>query len=135
MNLLTDLVGSVFMALLSKPFNPTSNTTYTNSPVDFKLASSRFQEFAVIEAGTITDGSYEVKLLESNEMFANFTDVVNGTVSLTTSNANSNIILPFYRTKRYLKAWITCTGVTTGGFLAVLAMGQQHRPGGNALVP
>ncbi len=135
MNILTDLVNAIVSGLVFRPTNINANSTWVGSLVDFRLGSSRFQEFAVIQAGTITDGSYEIKLVESNEMFANFTDVTNGIVSLTSANSNSNTIFPFYRTKRYLKAFITSSGLTGGGYFAVLCLAQQHRPGATALVP
>lgn len=134
MNILTDLVNAVVSAQILKPQSIASSTTTNGTGADFQTAAVRFQEFAVVQAGTITDGTYAIKLQESTDN-STWTDISGATASLTTTNASSNTIIAFYRTKRYLRAVVTSTGVTSGGLFAILGVSQLQRPGGTALVP
>ena len=134
MNILTDLVNAVVSAQLLKPQSIATSTTTNGTGADFQTAAVRFQEFAVIQAGTITDGSYAVKIQESTDN-STWTDISGATASLTTTNNSTSTLIAFYRTKRYLRAVVTSTGVTSGGLFAVLGLSQQQRPGATALVP
>ena len=134
MNILTDLVNAVVSAQLLKPQSIASSTTTNGTGADFQTAAVRFQEFAVIQTGTITDGTYAVKIQESTDN-STWTDISGATASLTTTNNSTSTLIAFYRTKRYLRAVVTSTGVTSGGVFAVLAVSQAQRPGGTVLVP
>ena len=134
MNILTDLVNAVVSAQILKPQSIASSTTTNGTGADFQSAAIRYQEFAVIQAGTITDGTYAFKLQESTDN-STWTDIANATASLTTTNNSTSTLIAFYRTKRYLRAVVTSTGVTSGGVFAVLAVSQAQRPGGTVLVP
>jgi hypothetical protein len=134
-NILTDLVNAVVSAPLLTPSNITFSGVTAGVIRDFRPGTTRLQEFVVIQAGTVTDGNFAFKLQESNDQLTNYTDVANGLISLSSANSNTNTILPFYRTKRWLKMVVTSTNVTSGGYFAATGFAQQHRPGATALVP
>ena len=135
MNILTDLVEAVTVVPLVNPINITLSGLYSGAMKDLKPATTRFQEFIVFQIGTVVDGNHDFQLKESNDQLTNYTDIPNCLVSFSSANSNTNLILPFYRTKRYLRITGSSANVTIGGYFAAVCFAQRHRPGGNALVP
>jgi hypothetical protein len=135
-NFLTDLVNAVTVAQLLTPRAITGSSAINGTVSDFLGSAVRNQEFAVVQTGTLVDGTYVVKIQEG--LLADGSDmgdISGATVSLAATDDNTNSIIPFYRTKRYIRAVVTPTSATTGGPIAVLGLAQKHRPGGTTLVP
>jgi len=135
-NFLTDIVNAVTVAELFKPQVVTGSSAVNGTVSDYLGSAVRNQEFAVVQTGTLVDGSYVVKIQEG--LLADgsdMTDISGATVSLAATDDNIISTIAFYRTKRYIRAVVTPTSATSGGPIAVLGLAQKHRPGGTNLVP
>ncbi len=136
MTFLTDLVNSVLNKILFRPQAITSNTTVNGTVSDFIDGCFRGDAFALIVAGTLTDGSYAIKLQEGDASNgSDMADITGATASLAATDDDTIKYIAFKRTKRYVRAVITSTGVTSGGLISITGHVQKQRPGGTALVP
>jgi len=87
---------------------------------------------AVVQTGTITDGTHTVEVQESddNSTFAAVADAdLQGTEpAIGASNDNVVYEIGYRGTKRYLRVTVVTSGATTGGtFGAVLVLGLPRR--------
>ena len=98
-----------------QPQTISSNTTVNGSSIDLTtVASGKVRVVGIIGVGTRTDGTYAVKLQDStdNSAFADLTTVVGDASNITAANTARRLTAAAYR--RYVRAVITSTSVTTG---------------------
>jgi len=98
-----------------QPQTISSNTTVNGSSIDLTtVASGKVRVVGIIGVGTRTDGTYAVKLQDStdNSAFADLTTVVGDASNITAANTARRLTATAYR--RYVRAVITSTSVTTG---------------------
>ena len=110
-----DLKNSIVGGISLRPAARTS--TGNGSGVD--LLTGDGGSCAIIQAGTITDGTHTVTVEESNDN-STYT-AVSGADSKALAAADSDTVtlLNFTRTKRYVRAVTTVAGATTGGLYGV----------------
>jgi len=98
-----------------QPQTISSNTTVNGSSIDLTtVANGKVRVVGIIGVGTRTDGTYAVKLQDStdNSAFADLTTVVGDASNITAANTARRLTATAYR--RYVRAVITSTSVTTG---------------------
>jgi hypothetical protein len=83
--------------------------------------------FAVVQTGTLTDGSHDVKLQETNDSGGgSLTDITGATQAIAATDDNTAFVIgPFTRTKRYVVAFSDVVGATTGGIVGVAVYGMK----------
>ena len=136
MNILTDLVNAVTAAQVFAPQVVTGSSAINGTVKDLGTASTRFQEFAIVQTGTLVDGSYVVKLQQGDSSAgSDAADISGATTSLASTDDSVVKYIPFYRANRYVRAVVTPTSASTGGPITVLVLAQSHRPGATNLVP
>ena len=113
-----------------------TNGTVNGTAVDLWKNSVGVQKFggavAVVQTGTITDGTHTVEVQESddNSSFAAVADADLQNTEPAIGAANDNVVYEIgYRgPKRYIRVTVVTTGATTGGtFGAVLVLGLPRR--------
>ena len=109
-----------------------AQTSFFGVAVDMKEAQEGLH--AQLHTGTITDGTHDIKLQESEDGSTNFTDIVDfltGGVAafdqLIGGDDNLNRTLNFKRSKRFVRARSTVVGTETGGLYAVSIHGLRRR--------
>jgi len=126
---MTHTVYNNTLAVKALPYTSiSSNTTTNGTAVDCALYSNNFRDVAfVVQAHTLTDGAYDVTVEESDASGSGYAAVPADRVlgSLPSFAAtDDNVVKSFgvRPTKRYVRAVITSTTVTTGGALSAVAL-------------
>lgn len=117
------------LAVKALPYTSiSSNTTTNGTAVDCALYSNNFRDVLfVINSHTITDGTYDVTVEESDASGSGYAAVDSARVLGSLPQfvaADDNVVKSFgvRPTKRYVRAVITSTGVTSGGALSAVAV-------------
>lgn len=76
--------------------------------------------FAIIQTGTLTDGSHNISLEEGNASNGSDAVAISGaTQAIAATDDSKRFIINFTRTKRYVRAVTTVADATTGGIVGV----------------
>lgn len=114
--------------------SPQINTVSDGDGVDMKEAQEGLH--AQLHTGPIVDGTIIVKLQESeddgvSDPYTDIVDFLTGGVAqfatLTSADDNVNRTLNFKRSKRFVRAFATGSGQSSGGQIAVSIHGMRRR--------
>lgn len=122
-----DLHNNITPAVAVNIQTISSNTTVTGNVVD--LAGYQGCEFIFV-TGSITDGDYTVEITECDTSGGTYTAVADADLlgteaaASTTDNDDDNEYgkIGYIGSKRYVKATITSTNVTTGATVGMVAL-------------
>lgn len=119
-------------ALSGISLSPIGNRTATVNGAGVDMKEAEVGLFALLTTGTITDGTYDVTLEESddNSVFTAINDFRTGSPAAfaqldSTDDDDIALALTFKRSKRFVRAVATVAGASTGGELAVSLHGLR----------
>lgn len=76
--------------------------------------------FAVVQTGTLTDGSHNISLQEGDNSDGSDAVAITGaTQAIAATDDNTQFLISFRRSKRYVRAVTTLANATTGGIVGV----------------
>ncbi len=120
----TKLTDVPNQAVLGASFVPAVRTTSAEGePVD--LTSGDGPCFAILTAGTVASGTSVACVLEESSDEETW-DAIENAEFPTVSSSNQNLMIQFPRTRRYIRATATITGMSASAAFAVL-IGQQKK--------
>jgi hypothetical protein len=110
---------------------PDGNRTATTTGTGVDFIGCDGQGVLVFHAGTLTDGTYDVKVQESKNNNAAdesglaeaYADVAGGALAQILATQDDTVfVLNFKRTKRWVRVVATLAGTTTGGKFSAILM-------------
>jgi hypothetical protein len=130
-----DFLRNTVLKMSLAPAARTANTTVTGVGVD--LQDCIGQPFAILDVGSVTDGTFTYAIQESHNDntgdASRAADPYAAVLSLTpptgfdSPTANTPQVINFERTKRWVRATQTLAGATTGGTTGILLGGEKRR--------
>lgn len=129
-----DLLHSLVSKVAKAAAAITTDTTTNGNVIDLQgFEACRFD----FQSATITDGAYACSIQEGDESdgsdMADASDVL-GAASFAAADDSTVKSLSYVGSKRYVRAKIVSTGVTTGGTLGATAvLGRQRHSAGAAV--
>jgi len=99
--------------------------------------SEAYRVAIFVQVGAITDGTHTIKIQESDSSGSGFADVAAGDQlgSFVTLVANTNQVVSYIGSKRYLRAVNASSGSTGGNFGVVMVFSELKRAPASATFP